>query len=287
MRALTVTALLLATACKGPPARLAAGNSDTVVVNNVQPVRIPMRVLDRAGRLLDSTGVRFARMSGVPVPVTEAGVVTCTDAGDAWVRATLGEIHTDVMVRCRPVHKLSAQGSVDIVVGDSAQDLALAAFDTTGRPVTLFAGIVRVHDTTVASIEGLRIRPVSPGQTFVDLKFGDRATSVIVNVYERASTPVGIRPNQNLVVPVRVPNGELRQWPLAAGQYILSMRDDPAGRPRPRLAIVGANCTPMSWEAGWFCLSRGDASVIVYSPWQAKPAPDLSGELAVRRISDS
>ena len=73
-------------ACKGPPARLVAGIGDTVVVNNLRPVRVPMRVLDAAGHVLPDTGVRYLWTSGVPVSVSRRGVVTCTQAGDATPR---------------------------------------------------------------------------------------------------------------------------------------------------------------------------------------------------------
>src|SRR2546426_638121 len=42
--------LLTVAACKGPPARLVAGIADTVVVNNVHAVQMPMHVFDAAGR---------------------------------------------------------------------------------------------------------------------------------------------------------------------------------------------------------------------------------------------
>ena len=39
--------LLTVAACKGPPARLIAGIADTVVVNNVHAVQMPMHVSTR------------------------------------------------------------------------------------------------------------------------------------------------------------------------------------------------------------------------------------------------
>jgi hypothetical protein len=49
--ATAAVALLLASACKAPPARLVTGASDTVVVNNQRPVHLPVRVLDARGRV--------------------------------------------------------------------------------------------------------------------------------------------------------------------------------------------------------------------------------------------
>ena len=64
-----VVALLFTSACKGPPSRLVAGVSDSVVVSSRRPVLIPMRVFDASGHTLQTTGVRYSRTSGVPVPV--------------------------------------------------------------------------------------------------------------------------------------------------------------------------------------------------------------------------
>lgn len=284
-RASTLIALMFTTACRGAPARLRAGATDSVVVNNTQPVRLPMRVLDAAGHTLDSTGVRYAWASGASIPVTSAGVVTCTRAGDAVIRATLGDVGTNVVVRCRPVSRLEAVRRVEMVPGESAQELPIAAFDTLGRPVTLLAGTLKVHDTTVATLEGLRVHARAAGETFVDARFGDRATSVMVLVYERANSLEGIRPGQNLAVPVRLAAGETRRLQLAAGSYVLAMRDTPGDR--PRLAIVGAYCEPLAWQPAFFCSSQGDATAIVYNPWRPKAAPEVRGDLTVRRIPGS
>src|SRR5258706_5572391 len=101
-----VVLLTVAAACKGPPARLVAGIADTVVVNNVHAVQMPMHVFDAAGHELPDTGVRFQWMSGATIPVSDKGVLKCTHAGDATVRASLGALVAQVIVRCRPVRDL-------------------------------------------------------------------------------------------------------------------------------------------------------------------------------------
>ena len=99
-----VVVLLAVAGCKGPPARLVAGLADTVVVNNTTPVQLPMHLFDAAGHDLPDSGIHFEWTSGERVSVSSRGVVHCTVAGDASIRASLGALVTHAVVRCRPVH---------------------------------------------------------------------------------------------------------------------------------------------------------------------------------------
>ena len=270
----------------GPPARLVAGTSgaaDTVVVNNVLPVRIPLRVLDARGHVLPAAGVRYQRTSGVPVPVSDSGTVTCTQRGDAVVRASLGAVTTNVLVRCRPVEKLYLPGVIDIVAGDSAEHIPVEALGPDGRRVELLAGSARILDSSVATLEGLRIRPRSGGETMVGVFVGDRGGWIQVDVYERASTPEGMSQDQHVAVPVRLASGETRRWSLTAGSYVLSMRPESSAL---RFALVNGGCGPIPFVRAYVCDAKADASLIVYNSWRKDPTPELSGELAIRRLRD-
>jgi hypothetical protein len=291
VRAVTATAVLLvASACKGPPAegppaRLVAGVSDTVVVNNERPVQLPIQVLDAAGHVLPDTGVRFSWASGVPVLVSVTGVATCTQPGDATVRASLGSLVTHLLVRCRPVRKVRGLRMMNLVLGDPPQELSFEAVGVDGRPVTLLTGQVTVGDSTIATLEGQRIRTRAPGVTWVTTRVGDREAHASVHVYERATTPEGIRPGQHMAVPLRLAGGEMRRWRLPAARelYFLAMLPDRDVQQMPRLAVAGANCVPGLDAHSFFCLALHDASVYVYHPQQAEPARELSGTLAVWR----
>ena len=291
MRTLTAAvALLIAAACKeraptGPPARLVAGVSDTVVVNNERPVQVAIQVLDAAGHVLPDTGVRYQWMSGAPVQVSATGVVTCTNAGDATVRASLGPLVTNLLLRCRPVRTVHSVRMVNLVVGGPPQELPFEAIGADGRPVTLFAGQVIVRDSTIAAVKGLHVRGRAPGETTIDMHVGDRQAHASVHVYERVATPEGIRPGQHLAVPVRLASGEVRRWRLAAAPelYFLAMLPDRDVRQMPRLAIADASCVPGLDANSFFCLALHGASVYVYHPKQSDSAQVLSGTLAVWR----
>jgi hypothetical protein len=283
--ATAAVALLVASACKGPPARLVAGISDTVVVSSRKPVQIPVHVFDASGHVLETTGVRYSWTSGVPVPVSAAGMVTCTQPGDAIVRASLGEVATSVLLLCRPVRDVRSLRMMNLVVGDPAQELPFEAVGVDGRPVTLFTGQITVGDSTIATVEGPRIRARAPGSTGLTMRVGDRLAFASVHVYERALTPEGIRPGQHVAVPVRLAGGEMRRWRISASPetYFLTMIPDSDEQQMPRLAIVGANCGPALDAHSFFCLAQHGASVIVYHPQDVDPARELSGLLAVWR----
>ncbi|MCI0356001.1 MAG: hypothetical protein L0099_13330 [Acidobacteria bacterium] len=277
--------LLAVAACKGAPARLVAGIADTVVVNSLWPVQVPMQVLDAAGHVLPDSGVRYRWTSGVPLSVSSRGVATCIQAGDAAVRASLGTLATLILVRCRPVHEVRGGGRLTLVVGDPPQDLLFEAVDATGRPVRQLAARVSVSDSTVQSLEGWRIRARAPGWSGVDIRIGDTSAYYAVHVYERSRTLEGIRPGQHWVVPVRLAGGEMRSWQIPASppNYFLAMLPDRDAQQTPRLAIEGANCLREAFPDGYFCFALEGASVIVYHPRQTDPAQLWSGELAVWR----
>lgn len=244
-----------------------------------------MRVFDAAGHHLDSTRVRYQWMDGVPVPVSATGVVTCTQPGDATVRAALGSLATRVILRCRPVGKVRALRMVNIVVGDSAQELPFDALDVNGRPVTLLTGELTVDDSTIATVEGQSIRARKQGSTDLTMRIGDRSAGAAVHVYERVASPELIRPGQHLAVSVRLGAGEMRSWQLPPSPevYFVTMLPDRDERQIPRFAVVGANCGKGMDENSLFCLALHGASVTVYHPQQVDPAQELSGTLAVWR----
>jgi hypothetical protein len=278
-------AVLSFAACKGPPARLVAGIADTVVVNNRRAVQLPIHVLDAAGHVLPDTGVRYRWTAGTPISVSSTGVVTCTQSGDATVRASLGALTTQLFLRCRPVRDVRGLRMMNLVVGDSAQDIPFEAVDVDGRPVTMLTGQVTVGDSTIATLDGLRIRARAPGATDVTMRVGDREGFMTVHTYERVRTPEGIRPGQHVAVPVRLAGGEMRQWRISASPetYFLAMLPDRDEQQMPRLAILGAQCGRGMDANSFFCLARQDASVMVYHPQDIDPAKMLTGTLAVWR----
>jgi hypothetical protein len=271
----------------GPPARLVFGTGSAttgIIVNSVRPVQLQMRALDAAGHVLRDTGVRYQWASGAPVTVSPGGVVTCTQPGDATVRASLGAVATSALLRCRPVRHVRAPGMLDIVVGGPAQDVPFEALGVDGRPVTLLAGQFTVGDSTIATLEGQRIRARAAGSTWVTARFGDHSSFTSVHVYRRVPTPERARPGQHLAVPVQLASGELRQWRIPAGDYFLAIVPADDKHARPRLAVTDASCTQAVGHL--LCAARHDASVIAYFPQDLNPTQVLRGTLMVWRQED-
>lgn len=265
----------------GPPDRL-VGTGDAVdglIVNDTRPVQLSMQVLDAAGHVLPSSGVRYRWESGAPASVTPAGVVTCAHAGDAFLRASLGAVATSIRLRCRPVHDVRAPAMLDLVVGGPSEDIPFEALDVGGRHVSLLAGQIAVGDTTVVTLTGSRIRGRAPGRTWVTVRVGDHDSFSTVNVYERGLTPERIRPGQHLAVPVRLGPGELRQWRIPVGRYFLRILPEAGGGATPRLAVVDADCAQAVGHL--ICQAWQGTSVIAYYPQGVDATRELGGVLVL------
>jgi hypothetical protein len=230
--AVTLSVLTLAWLTRnGSPASLgfAGGiDSDGIVVNNLGPVHLSMRVLDARGHRLERTDVRYQRISGAPIQVSTRGVIKCTRRGDAIVRASLATLNRDFVIHCQPVREIRGVGWGNFMVGDSASTLTVDAIGLDGQPVTRIAATLRVEDSTIATLDGDgRLRPLRTGHTTIDIEIGDRAAGAVVTVFEPVRTFEGLRPDQRWVVaPIRLTRGASIQWPLPTGLFFLSFSAD-------------------------------------------------------------
>lgn len=267
------------------PARLVAGSSDTVIVNSSRPVQLPIQVLDAESRSLSDSGVRYEWLTGIPVSVTATGVATCAQAGDATVRASIGNLDARLLLRCRPVHEVRSLRMLNLVIGAPAQELPFLALDSAGRVVTLLTGYVAIQDSSIAKVQGLRIYGRAPGTTSVDMRIGDHTAHASVHVYQRVDTLEPISPGQHVAVPVQLPPRQMRRWRLPAARevYFVTMIPDEDKEPMPRIAVSGAACVRWIEAESYFCLAQQDGEVIAYHPLQTGPALPSSGMLAVWR----
>ena len=271
----------------GPPARLIGGTTDTVIINHRREIRIPVRVLDVDGHALADSGVRYRWVSGEELPVSVVGMVTCAHSADLRVEASLGKLSTSMLVRCRPVEKIHISGPIQFLLPDAAQEMHLQVLDPDGNEITLLTGTSDIGDTTVATIDGFRIIPRSPGTTVAGVRFGNRSAGVGVHVYERVITLDVLRQGKDLVaIPLRMSGAEMRRWHLPPGTWMVTMLPEADEGSGLRLRIEGANCSPLQLTRRRYgCLVKTDATVIVYHPSTSNSAPELSGQLLVRRIN--
>lgn len=278
--------ILAMAACKGRPARLIVGFGDTVVVHNVRPVQLSVEVFDAAGHILPDTGALFQWKSGAPVPVSPTGVITCTRAGDATLRASLGPLVKTVFVRCRPVQDVLGGGPVNLVLGDPPYALLFEAVDSAGRPVRPFTAQVTVDDSAIVTREGWRIRARASGVTGVDLYIGDSWVHWYVQVYEPVLSFDGIRPGQRLAIPVQLAAGDQRTWQLPPSpkrNYEVQVLPESGSSGLPRLEILGANCLGRPNPPSYACLAPYGAALIAYHPRAVDRAREWRGTVAVSR----
>lgn len=223
----------------------------------------------------------------MPLSISSSGVTTCTQSGDATARASLGALTTDFVIKCRPVRTVRASPMLNLVVGGPPQDLPFEAVGPDGRPVDLLAGQITLDDSTIASVDGTRIRARAEGQTGLKMRFGNRAAFTGVISYQPATSLEGIQPGRHVAISITLGVGEMRKWRLAASPqlYFIAMLPDSDSQRMPRLAILGAACSPGLGAHEYFCLARTDASVIVYHSGAGTSPKRVSGNLAVWRQS--
>ena len=143
MRTVLTIAAFVAVACDapgrpGPPVRLAvASGTDTVVINGQRATSLPVLAIDAHGRTASVAAIRYELAGGIHVPLSPDGEVTCSQAGDLVVRASLASLDTRLSVLCRPVEHVRIPGPIQFVLGDSAlgrpRDLPVEAYGRDGR----------------------------------------------------------------------------------------------------------------------------------------------------------
>ena len=293
----------------GPPTRLVVGggiDSDGIVVNNLGPVHLSMRVLDAAGHRLERTDVRYQRISGVPITVSTRGIVQCKQRGDAVVRVSLATLHKDFVIHCQPIRALRSAGWGNFVVGESARILSVDAVGLDGDPVTRIAARLRVDDSTIATLDGDgRLRPLRPGNASIDVEIGDRLTRAEVTVFEPVRTFEGLRPDQRgVVAPIHLTRGASLRWPLPAGRFFLSFSADSSQVPTTRgfSGLFGSSsiaqfpismrvagpiwCVRMSAARGvldTYCLARAPGATVTIARAGPGGLNEIVGSLGLER----
>ena len=263
----------------GPPVRLSAGPSDTIIVNSRSPTALVVRALDSAGRPVATGPIRYEPADSVTAPVSPDGVATCDTRNDYAVRASVEQVSHAFVVRCRPIAVLRILGSVQFVLGDSALsqpfELPLEAFGSDSRAVTTIAGLVKIRDGTIAEARGTTIIPISRGATALWAWVGEQSASTGVHVYQRVDASAldtllridGFQ--RQLAVPVHLKPGQVWQRRLPRGDWMLTTlspsRQSPNGF---RLRFENATCQDriLNDPGRFICTSPSGTVVFVERP---------------------
>lgn len=228
----------------GPAVNIVSDLSDksgNVLINNLRPVILPVRVLDRRGHALDPHHVRYRWIAGTVMDVGPNGTFRCKDRADAVVRATVGNLSKDFTIRCRPVAGIRAPSWLDLVAGGEARQLPFEGVGLDGEPVSYLRGKIAVRDTSIANVTGLYVRPVAVGETTVDFAFGDNHATIKVLVNELVSSFAHLRPDQLFVGrQVRLARGDTVRWPLPIGTFWLKYVAARDGEAPPSIDLQGA-----------------------------------------------
>ena len=283
----------------GPPVRLAAAGSDTVIVNSRWPTLLPVHALDAEGRAVTQVPIRFERVEGAALPLTGAGAVTCTGSGDLTVRATLDSLTTSLFVRCRLVESVRIPGPIQFVLGDSALSqpltIPVGVYGGDGNPVSLFTLTMWVGGD-VANLRGTTLYPLARGITFAGAHVGDHDAGTGVHIYQRVEaldaldTLLRVDPHGRLfAVALHLEVGKLYRQRLPPGGWMLAMlpTNDP-GRSPIRIRVDSAACTPnlLNDPGRLGCEAGPHASVVVFRSRDHGPPAVAKGYLLVRWLFD-
>jgi hypothetical protein len=193
--------------------------------------------------------IRFTRVSGAELPVTNSGAITCTKSADLTVRAVLDRLTTNVPVRCLLVEYVRIQGPIQFVLGDS--DLS--------RPRPF-------------SVETM-LTPHLRGKTVLGVHIGDHDGQTGVHIYQRVEgldaldTLLRIHPDQRFfAVPLRLER--------APNTVIDCHRETGCFRCSPRSPILN--------DPGRFgCETGSHSSVVVYRRSGGSESAAVTGYLLV------
>jgi hypothetical protein len=293
MATLGASAIVLLTA---GPARLVASVADPVdgvVINSARPTRLPIYVFDRFGRKLGGSGVTYQWIGGESVTISPDGSATCVRNADAVVRAVVGDLKTDVAVRCRPVEAIEASSWVDLIAGDSPKQLPFIAYDADHRMVTLLRGMVDVADSAIVQLHGTTIRAVAPGRTTVGLDIGDHRVKMAVIVHRIVqSFTDGTSDSRYMAIPVMLARHDTKRIALPSQaafwlKYIPTSEQSP-----PTIWLDGrAACSSSDGirsyrvpkdEVGLYCTTDGPAAMVL-EHGETGPA-FAAGHVALERL---
>jgi hypothetical protein len=163
--------------------------------------------------------------------------------------------------------------------------------------VNLIAGSIAVRDSDIATLDGMQLRPKSPGVTVITAVAGDHLVRDRIRVLQPVNTLTALRQGQAFVISsLRLDSGDTRKWRISPGFYSISLRPDrtnAAGNVRDphavlALATSNSNCVALvsDMEQRYLCVALQDASVIVYAPRGEGRAGSYRGRLFVRLVPD-
>jgi hypothetical protein len=297
--ALALAAAAVVTAVQlhiGPPARIEADrgfDTNDIVINNVKAMQMPIRALDARGHAVPNAGIRYERLDGDDIVVSQNGAISCRDRGDAVIRASLNDISSRITVHCRPVTQIRTQGWHDFLPGDGPHVVRVAVLDGDGKPVKELRGSVRVADTSIATLHRGFLTPHKTGTSRLTITIGNARTTVTIAVHEMVSRFDNLAPTQRSVaMRLRLAPGDTLHLPAPVGTVWVKWLSRDGSARHPELTAEGSGyCHNFNDalsefprdEYGAYCELADGARIRVARP--GKTGPALTGALLVDVLS--
>lgn len=206
-------ALLGVLSCQRPDvARIELASHDFVLYGD-EPFVLPVRMLDRDGKVRPRRDLKLRVVAGSVVRVrSENNAVICNRAGAAHVALRAGALRESVAVRCRPITALRWPRTVEMMVGDPPRPMAVLARFTSGEEEIMRPRSVTPRNEAIARMRGDSVVAVAPGSTILDVELG--GLSVPIGVFVSAviaSDTLSLRA------------GQFRNWVLDPGRYTMTV----------------------------------------------------------------
>jgi hypothetical protein len=224
----------------------ARAGDDTLVINQVDGSRLSVIVFDQYGRMLRTdTTARYERVGGDSITVAGNGHLDCERRrDDVVVRATLEKLTKQFVLRCRPVKWIETPSWVELMVGDSARDLAFTARDPDGRVVTELRGTLRVENSDIVDLAGTTLRAKHSGMTFVKIEVGNARAGIPVGVYEPVTSFVQTPPKPMMGMRVALTRGDTITVPVPKAVFWVTYYANDPAVPPPTIELRGdGSCT--------------------------------------------
>ena len=187
-------------------------------------------VTNKSGEALPDVHAAFKVSSDDVAVITQAGALKCIKSGDVTVTATAGTLTHDEHVSCRIVHAVKAPATLRLTIPNDPVAPVISVVNAAGHPMTEVTPTIAIADTTIATAEGLKLRPVSVGTTDAIVSAGDKSATIKVTVAKNLKNE-----------PLLLNDGARINQPLTQGNYEL------------RIHLKAGSGVTVTWVGGTDC----------------------------------
>lgn len=278
---------LILTSCdRLTPARVTAGRSDTIVVNNVRQTRLAAYRLNQRGDTLGERPMRWRQVAGDARSLAPEGIVDCSQRGNMEAEVAAGDVAARIAILCRPIAMLYFTPGEAIRLKGGPVPYGLTGVGRDGQPVLQIAGRVELQDTSVIGLVDGQIIPRRVGDAWIRVTAGDCDEYVPVTVEDPVTDIDSLVVNRPYEESLAMVPGEWKTWQAPPGLSFITLTGDSASLASLQLAASRANCARLRIVAKGISCILGDTSrIVVRNTDQTRQA--MASLRVERRISTS